>query len=91
MTGTIEADRIDVTVRYFAAAQAAAGIETETLHVPHDTTVTDLVDLLGSDRAELAKVLTRCSFLCDGVAVRDRGGRLSTNQTVDVLPPFAGG
>ena len=84
-------NRIDVTVRYFAAARAAAGIETETLCIPADTTVADLVELVGTDRAALAKVLTRCSFLCDGIAVRDRAERLSTNRTVDVLPPFAGG
>ena len=40
---------------------------------------------------ELAAVLDRCSFLCDGIAVRDAGKTLETNQTVDVLPPFAGG
>lgn len=91
MTETAELNGIDVTVRYFAAAEAAAGIETETLRVPRDTTVAGLVELLGSSRAELAKVLTRCSFLCDGVAVRDRDAHVSAHQTIDVLPPFAGG
>ena len=81
----------EVTVRYFAAAQAAAEIETETLRVPPDTTVAGLVEMIGTDRADLARVLTRCSFLCDGIAVRDRDGRLGTTRTVDVLPPFAGG
>ncbi|MDH6243070.1 molybdopterin synthase sulfur carrier subunit [Mycobacterium sp. OTB74] len=82
---------IDVTVRYFAAAQAATGIETEMLQLPADTTVRDLVQLIGARGAGVAKVLTRCSFLRDGVAVRDLDGALLTNQTVDVLPPFAGG
>jgi molybdopterin synthase sulfur carrier subunit len=35
--------------------------------------------------------LKRCSFLCDGIAVRDAGMALAPGQTVDVLPPFAGG
>ena len=40
---------------------------------------------------ELAKVLARCSYLVDGVAVRDKNVPLSTSETLDVLPPFAGG
>jgi hypothetical protein len=33
----------------------------------------------------------RCSFLSDGFAVRDTAKALTTPQTIDVLPPFAGG
>ncbi|WP_043983886.1 MoaD/ThiS family protein [Mycolicibacterium llatzerense] len=80
-----------VTVRYFAAAKAATGIETETLRLPEGVTVRDLVDSIGTRGADVAKVLTRCSFLRDGVAVRDLNTALATAQTVDVLPPFAGG
>lgn len=83
--------QIEVTVRYFAAAQAAAGIETEMLRMTADTTVSDLVTQLSTERAELAKVLARCSFLRDGIAVRSLDERLSTTQLLDVLPPFAGG
>jgi molybdopterin synthase sulfur carrier subunit len=80
-----------VTVRYFAAARAAAGAETETLHLQPGTTLAGLVQQLGGRGPELARVLRRCSFLCDGVAVRDRAQVLASDQTVDVLPPFAGG
>jgi len=80
-----------VTVRYFAAARAAAGAEVETIHLPSGTTVAGLVDRLGARDAELAKVLKRCSFLCDGFAVRDAGVTLEAEQIIDVLPPFAGG
>ncbi len=80
-----------VTVRYFAAAKAATGIETETLRLPEGVTVRDLMDSIGTRGADVAKVLTRCSFLRDGVAVRDLDTALATAQTVDVLPPFAGG
>ena len=82
---------IRLNVRYFAAARAAAGMEEETLAVPEGTSVTDLVERLSARNPNLATVLQRCSFLCDGVAVRDRTEPLQTNQTVDVLPPFAGG
>jgi len=40
---------------------------------------------------ELALVLQKCSYLCDGVAVRDQTLALLPHQTLDVLPPFAGG
>jgi sulfur-carrier protein len=82
---------VAVTVRYFAAARAAAGAEVETIHLPSGTTVAGLVDQLGARDAELAKVLKRCSFLCDGFAVRDAGVTLEAEQIIDVLPPFAGG
>ena len=80
-----------MTVRYFAAARAAAGMEAETLDVAAGTSVKDLVERLGARSPKLAAVLDRCSFLCDGMAVRNRAEPLRTNQTVDVLPPFAGG
>lgn len=81
----------EVTIRYFAAARAAAGAESETLGIAAGTTIDDLVAQLRGRSTDLATVLDRCSFLCDGVAVRDRTARLETNHTVDVLPPFAGG
>jgi molybdopterin synthase sulfur carrier subunit len=80
-----------VTVRYFAAARAAAGIEDETVTVPAGTSVATLIGLLGAKSTEMAHVLQRCSYLCDGIAVRDAGMPLGTDPTLDVLPPFAGG
>ena len=82
---------VRVTVRYFAAARAATGMDSETLGLTPGTSVKDLVEQLGTRDPKLAAVLDRCSFLCDGVAVRNRAEPLRTNQTVDVLPPFAGG
>jgi molybdopterin converting factor small subunit len=82
---------IEVDIRYFAAARAAAGVEAETLGITPGTTVADLVDQLSGRDPKLATVLARCSFLCDGIAVRDRREPLKSRQTVDVLPPFAGG
>ncbi|MCP9271587.1 MoaD/ThiS family protein [Mycolicibacterium arenosum] len=82
---------VHITVRYFAAARAAAGVDEESLDVTTDASIDDLVAILSARGPELARVLARCSFLCDGVAVRDRSESLRTNRTVDVLPPFAGG
>ena len=82
---------VEVTVRFFAAARAAAGNEEETIRIRPGTTLSDLVDQLSARDANLAKVLMRCSFLRDGVAVRDADVALANAQTIDVLPPFAGG
>lgn len=80
-----------MTVRYFAAARAAAGIDDEIIGIAPGTTVASLLLDLGKRNPELAKVLSRCSYLCDGIAVRDLEIKLRDAQTVDVLPPFAGG
>ncbi|NVN50026.1 MoaD/ThiS family protein [Mycolicibacterium hippocampi] len=83
--------RVRVTVRYFAAARAAAGAETEIFDLRAGTTVAELIATLKSRDAELANVLARCSYLRDGIAVRDMEIVLDDAQTLDVLPPFAGG
>jgi molybdopterin converting factor small subunit len=81
-----------VRVRYFAGARAAAGRDEETVQLSADATVQNLVDeLVGRHGAALTKVLTACSFLLDGVAVRDTSIALPDGSGVDVLPPFAGG
>lgn len=82
---------MDVNVRYFAAARAAAGVDGETVSMTPGATVSDLLATLRTRGAALSAVLDRCSFLCDEIAVRDVDKTLRTNQTVDVLPPFAGG
>jgi molybdopterin converting factor small subunit len=81
-----------VTVRYFAAARAAAGVETETVDVPSGATVEILLKTIRAAHGDvLGRVLDRCSFLLDEVAVRDRHIPVHDGAVVDVLPPFAGG
>ncbi len=82
---------VHITVRYFAAARAAVGSDFEQLTISHGATIGELVDTLRARSQELAQVLSRCSFLCDGVAVRDLTVALRAGNTIDVLPPFAGG
>jgi len=78
-----------VIVRYFAGARAASGTNTESREADSlDQLVGQIVDAHG-DR--MARVLTACSFLVDGMQTRDRSMRLSAGSVVDVLPPFAGG
>lgn len=81
-----------VTVRYFAAARAAAGLASENVEVDDGATVGDALDAIAARHGEqLSRVLAGCSFLLDSVAVRDRATRLPAAAELDVLPPFAGG
>jgi molybdopterin converting factor small subunit len=78
-----------ITVRYFAGARAAAGVDTENRDA---ATLDELVgQLVGDHGAQLERVLTACSFLVDGTTTRDRTVALAPGTVVDVLPPFAGG
>jgi sulfur-carrier protein len=83
-----------VTVRFFAGARAAAGVDSEVLELPQTGgwTVRDALREL-SDRhgARLATVLAASSFLLDEVAVRSPEAPLPDGAVLDVLPPFAGG
>ncbi|MCV7411300.1 molybdopterin synthase sulfur carrier subunit [Mycobacterium florentinum] len=87
----VDTDDIQVTIRYFAAARAAAGADSETVVLRQGTTVAELVERLAVPGTRLATVLDRCSYLCDGIAVRDETKALRSGNTIDVLPPFAGG
>ena len=76
-----------VSVRYFAAAAEAAGVEEESLDA---STVGSLKQLLAEKYgAAMQRVLDSGSFLVDGVVSRDPA--LALGSRVDVLPPFAGG
>lgn len=80
-----------LTIRYFAAARAAAGADTDTVDIDESATLADLERELEHVRPQLGPVLARCSYLRDEVALCDRGARLGHCRVVDVLPPFAGG
>jgi molybdopterin synthase sulfur carrier subunit len=78
-----------VTVRYFAGARAASGVDAETRTAG---TLEELVgQIVDAHGAKLERVLTACSFLVDGTQTRDRTFVLQPGAVVDVLPPFAGG
>ncbi|HWE88495.1 MAG TPA: MoaD/ThiS family protein [Pseudonocardiaceae bacterium] len=83
---------ISVRVRYFAGARSAAGVAEERVDVGERASVADVLTLLRERRgAQLSTVLTACSFLLNGVAVRDPATTVSAPADLDVLPPFAGG
>jgi molybdopterin synthase sulfur carrier subunit len=89
---------MQVTVRYFAAARAAAGVPEERLTIPLTarterscTVAAVLAAATERHGASLARVLERCSFLLDEIAVHGTGTAVRDGQALDVLPPFAGG
>lgn len=80
-------DGAGVTVRYWAAARAAAGVDAEV--VPGDT-VGAVVAAAVSAHPGLERVAGVATFLLDGRAV-GREEAVPVGSTLEVLPPFAGG
>jgi sulfur-carrier protein len=87
---TVEQTHAAVTVRYWAAARAAAGVDAQTLEVAAPTTVGAVVDAAVSAHPELERVARVATFLLDGRAV-GREATVDDGARVEVLPPFAGG
>jgi molybdopterin synthase sulfur carrier subunit len=86
-----------VTVRYWAAARAAAGVERDAVPVSAGATLADVLDAVrrlhpGSTR--LFDVIGVCSVLVGDRPVGTRAPGdvpLTDGDTVELLPPFAGG
>lgn len=83
-----------VRVRYWAAARAAAGRDTD--DVPGETLaeVLDAVRSLHADKAKFAQVVGVCSVLVGERPVGSQDPstvRIDAGETVELLPPFAGG
>lgn len=74
-------------VRYFAAAEEAAGRDEERRD---EATLGALRAALAADHPRLGGILTRCAVLVGGERVADDTA-LGDEDVVDVLPPFAGG
>ena len=77
------------SLRFFAGAAEAARTETATLDAG---TVGELRAELGERYgSEFVRVLGLCSLLVNGARAADDTVTLASSDTVDVLPPFAGG
>ena len=94
--GTVSATG-SVTVRYWAAARAAAGVEKDVVPVADGTTLADVlaaVSGLHPEGTRLPDVLAVCSVLVGDRPVGSRSPGdvpLAPGDTVELLPPFAGG
>jgi molybdopterin synthase sulfur carrier subunit len=71
-----------VEVRFFAAARAAVGAPTASAPTGTLESVIAAFDF---------PVIAKCSFLVNSIAETDRSRSLVDGDTLDVLPPFAGG
>jgi len=86
-----------VTVRYWAAARAAAGTDSDVLELPSDATLATVLAEVRArhrDRPRLAEVLAVCSVLVGDRPVGSRDPAavsLRDGDVVELLPPFAGG
>jgi molybdopterin converting factor small subunit len=76
------------TIRYWAAARAAAGTAEEPFE---GSTLGEVLDQAAAARSpEFARVLAHSSLLVDGLRAR-RDQVLAESAVIEVLPPFAGG
>lgn len=81
-----------VTVRFFASARAATGVDELRLALPDGASISDaLQQLTAAPGQPLEQVLSRCSFLVNAISTTDRTTTLSDGDVIDVMPPFAGG
>jgi molybdopterin converting factor small subunit len=76
-----------VTVRYWAAARAAAGVEHD---LQSGATVGAVVDAAVRAHPGLERIAAVATFLVEGRAA-SRETPVDPDATVEVLPPFAGG
>jgi molybdopterin synthase sulfur carrier subunit len=77
----------DVTVRYWAAARAASGCDSD---VVRSGTVGQALDAVTALHPSLVSVAAVSTFLLDGLAV-GREAPVGPGSVLEVLPPFAGG
>ena len=77
-----------VTVRYWAGARAAAGVDEDVL--TGCATVGEAVSAAGRLRPALAPIAAVSTLLLDGRTVHPDDS-LSQGDVLEVLPPFAGG
>ncbi|HET6152358.1 MAG TPA: MoaD/ThiS family protein [Marmoricola sp.] len=86
-----------ITLRYWASARAAAGVAQELVDVAGTTALADLLaSVIERHGAEspLARILPSCSLLVGDQPVSSRDAasvRVAAGETVEFLPPFAGG
>jgi sulfur-carrier protein len=83
-----------VTVHFWAAAKAAAGVGEESVELPGGATLGDLIaDVRRRHGADLDRVIGICSVLVNGSQAGPVPATvlLPEDATVEFLPPFAGG
>ncbi|WP_323792817.1 MoaD/ThiS family protein [Nocardioides sp.] len=85
-----------ISIRYWASARSAAGMDAETLAIDAPITLSEVLRRLGEEHPEsrLLAVLDACSVLLGDrpVSTEDPDDVLvAAGDTLEFLPPFAGG
>jgi sulfur-carrier protein len=83
-----------VTIRYWAAAREAAGVDEEPVEAQTLAEALEVIAARRGDNTRLRAVLARSSFLVDGASAGHRIAAdlvLQDAAVVEVLPQFAGG
>jgi len=83
-----------VTIQYWAAAKAAAGVEVESVEAETLAEALQVVVARHGGNGRLASVIESSSFLVDGTSAGRRvaaGLVLRDTAVIEVLPQFAGG
>lgn len=79
---------MSVKVRLFAAARSAVGQNEVTVK---PGTLEEILNDLGATYPDLKRVLSRSSYLLNEVNCSELTTLINESDTLDVLPPFAGG
>jgi sulfur-carrier protein len=83
-----------VTIQYWAAARAAAGVDVESVEAETLAEALDAIVARHGDDGRLRSVLATSSFLVDGASAGRRVAAdllLRDAAVIEVLPQFAGG
>jgi sulfur-carrier protein len=83
-----------VTIQYWAAAKAAAGVDTESVEAETLAEALEVIVARRGDDGRLRSVIASSSFLVDGASAGRRVAAdlvLRDTAVIEVLPQFAGG
>jgi molybdopterin converting factor small subunit len=80
--------QIGIHIKFYAAARDAFGAN-ETFVQPDS--VLQIFSKLSENNSALEQVLKRCSVLIDGDICHNHERVLLSGESLDILPPFAGG
>ena len=93
---TVERTDARITVRYWAASRAAAGVDTETVEVSGPVTLAEVLAVVRGRHPDqrFAAVLDSCSLMVGERPVTGHDPEqvlVEPGESLEVLPPFAGG
>ena len=83
--------QIHITVLYFAGAKDATGKRRESIKLPEDTTISELLSVISSTHPKIRNILNRMQIAVNYKVVVDVDAILKEADEVALLPPVSGG